>query len=363
MRILLAGDIASSHLRKWANELVKAGAEIGIFSLSDSDRSEYAAGIRFYSAGLPSGLAQKEEASLEKLKYLLHSKKLRKAVKEFSPDILHSHYLTSYGLLGVLSGFRPFVVSVWGTDIFEFPKRSALHKSLIKYILKKADKVLSTSRYMADEVRKYYAGSIGITPFGTDLTRFRPAERQRGDEVRIGLVKKLEPVYGIELFIEALSELTLKGVSGFKAEITGDGYLREKLQALVKERGLTGIVSFNGFVDNSVIEKVHQNYSFEVYPSVKESFGVSAVEAMACGVPVIVSSDTGLTEVAEDNISGLVFRNGSVSELSAAIEKLITDEELRSRLAAGARKRAEEYFDSGSCTEKMISYYREVLKS
>ncbi len=359
----MAGDLRSSHLRKWAAELTKAGITIGVFSLCDSDRSKYPPGIRIYTAGVPSSVADREEGSLQKLLYLIHVKKLRQAIRDFKPDALHSHYLTSFGLLGAISGFRPFIVSVWGSDIFDFPKRSALHKSLIKYILKKADKVLSTSRFMAQEVKKYYDGNIEVTPFGVDLSRFRPAGKTAGETVRIGIIKNLEEVYGIELFLNALKILKEKGVKGFTAEITGDGSFRDRLHRITEENELTEIVEFNGFVDNSEIENIHRRYDFEVYPSYKDSFGVSAVEAMACGVPVIVSSDTGLADVAEDQVSGLIFPNGSLNGLAACIEKLINEADLRIRLAEGARKRAEEHFDIKYCTGKMITVYESINKN
>ena len=95
-------------------------------------------------------------------------------LKTFKPQLLHANYATSYGLLGAMTGFHPFVLSVWGSDVFTFPKKSFAHKMLFKYNLNKADKILSTSRFMSQEISKYTSKKIEITPFGVDLEKFYP---------------------------------------------------------------------------------------------------------------------------------------------------------------------------------------------
>src|SRR5690606_14690363 len=113
--------------------------------------------------------------------------------------ILHAHYATSYGLIGALSGFKPFVLSVWGADVYDFPRRSKLHKKLFQYNLKKADLILSTSEIMRNELKKYTAKEVLVTPFGVDTSVFCKKDIAEKDNsvINIGTIKSLEEKYGI----------------------------------------------------------------------------------------------------------------------------------------------------------------------
>ena len=136
----------------------------------------------------------KNASDAKKLDYLLHGKQLKALIDSIQPDIVHAHYLTSYGSMCAFSKVRPFWLSVWGADVYDFPKKSILHKWLVKYTLAKAAHVLSTSRAMAEETKKYTDKPIGITPFGVDMELFSPAKRTRAaDDGRfvIGTVKTL----------------------------------------------------------------------------------------------------------------------------------------------------------------------------
>lgn len=171
MRVILLSDIDSEHTEKWALGLASKGIEVGIFSMNrtSSDWFIKQPGIQvlFQSDKAISGSKFSEKAG-----YVFYSKKLKLAIAEFKPDLIHAHYATSYGLLGALSGFHPFILSVWGADVFDFPRKNFLTRSLFKFNLGKADKVLSTSYVMRKEILKYFSGEVEVTPFGVDLSRF-----------------------------------------------------------------------------------------------------------------------------------------------------------------------------------------------
>ena len=117
-------------------------------------------------------------------------------------DILHAHYASSYGLLGALANFHPFILSIWGADIFSFPKKSFLHRYIFNFNLRVADKILSTSQIMAKEIKKYTNKEIIVTPFGIDINTFKPGnkvDKIKGEfDFIIGTIKGLEEIYGIE---------------------------------------------------------------------------------------------------------------------------------------------------------------------
>ena len=155
MRILLLTDSNSSHSRKWALGLAARGISIGVFSISSPAEDWYSASgidmfvpLKFKQGVFSSGLFQK-------MRYLRLVGHLQKVIRTFKPDLIHAHYASSYGLLGALSRFHPLVTSVWGSDVYDFPKVSVFHKAVLKFNLKRCDQVLSTSKVMALETEQY----------------------------------------------------------------------------------------------------------------------------------------------------------------------------------------------------------------
>src|SRR5690606_14490213 len=122
------------------------------------------------------------ENQLSKLNYLKAYRQVKRIIREFKPDILHAHYASSYGLIGALSSFHPFVLSVWGADIYNFPHISPLHNAIIRYNIRKADMILSTSKIMKTETMKYTPKEIVVTPFGIDIEKFYPKKVKRRSE-------------------------------------------------------------------------------------------------------------------------------------------------------------------------------------
>src|SRR5262249_39253213 len=125
-RILLLADAASPHIEKWATALAGKGFKVGLFSLNKTTWNWYTH-PNIILLNEPDDYANADFLA-NKLKYLFVLPKLKRLIKDFQPDVLHAHYGSSYGLLGALSGFSPFVVSTWGSDVFEFPRKSAIHR-------------------------------------------------------------------------------------------------------------------------------------------------------------------------------------------------------------------------------------------
>ncbi len=172
MKILLLADINSSHTIRWAKALAQHNMDILVVGLAGLNHTEFD-GIENLSVRSLHQLIDYKHQALSKVKYLKALPVVKQCIREFRPNIVHAHYATSYGLLGALSGFHPFVISVWGSDVYEFPKTSFLHKSLLQYNLGKADKILSTSQAMAKETALYTNKNIDITPFGIDTNIFK----------------------------------------------------------------------------------------------------------------------------------------------------------------------------------------------
>lgn len=356
-KILLLADANSSHTLKWASGIVASGFRVKLFSLTKpNSEALIECGVEVH--------ANSFNAST-KLLYPFAIRELLKLIKEFNPDIMHAHYASSYGLLGAMLGFHPFVVSVWGSDVYEFPRQSFIHKALFRYNLKKADRICSTSNTMALEIKKYTDTDIKIIPFGVDMNLFKPFYAHHvfsNDAIVIGTVKTLEKGYGIGFLIDAFAILSqrLKNYP-IKLLIVGKGSLDRFLKAKVKDLHIEGDTVFTGQISQSEVPFYHNMLSISVFPSLSESFGVSVVEAMACEKPVVVTNVGGLPEVVENGVTGLIVPPADAQKLADAIEKLVKDEVMRISMGKQGRQRVERLYDWKNNLASMISVYEELL--
>jgi len=291
------------------------------------------------------------------------SRIVKKKIAAFNPDIVHAHYATSYGLLGALSGFHPFVLSVWGSDVYGRPKLSPLHKIILKWNLSKADKILSTSMVMARKTNLYTSKNIELTPFGVDLSLFKKNNTENNKNCFIiGNVKSLQPIYGIDILIKAFKLIVLQNPDiELKLEIVGKGSEENKLKRLTEDLEIQDKVDFIGFIDHSNLPQYYNSFNVAVFLSNKESFGVSAIEAMACECPVVVSDAEGFTEVVSHEHNGFIVPKQNPEAAAVAIQKFIDDPFLSAKMGAAGRKQVEKLYDWNENVKKMMSIYRDIL--
>lgn len=294
--------------------------------------------------------------SSNKLLFLKFFLQLIRIKKSFKPDIIHSHYATSYGLLGRLLFFKRFYISVWGSDIFEFPLKSTLHRVIIRFILQGAATLFSTSKTMAAEISKYSNQKVEVIPFGIDTSKFKPSlvEKQKNGFV-IGTIKSLEKLYGIDRLIEVF-ELVTKKIPDANCVIFGSGSEEQNLKHLIKRKGLENHVFLKGKIANENVPEILSSFDLFCAFSRSESFGVAVIEASSCSVPVLTSNVGGLPEVVKEGETGFLFDYDPI-EISEKIVSLYNDPSLRKELGEKGRKFVLQNYDWQKSVDKMKQYY------
>lgn len=346
MKICFVGPAGSAHIRKWCAWFTGRGHEVHVISFTPGEIPGVA--VHLVDLGVdPDG------SDLGKLKYLTAGGKIRGLIREIGPDVVNAHYATSYGIAMALSGVKGYALSVWGSDIYDFPRRSVLHRSLLQFSLKKAGVLFSTSRAMADEAGKYTGRPFAITPFGVDMKLFSPGKRNRTEDgFVVGTVKALYDKYGIADLLRAAAAVKEKGIP-LRLRIAGKGPQEADYRALAAELGIDGITDWLGQIPQEQAAVEWANMDVAVIPSTQESesFGVSAVEAQACGTAVIISDIPGLKEAAGE--TGIVVPGKNPEAIAEAIEKLYQDPELRKKMGEAGRKYAEQNFELNKCFSKI----------
>ncbi len=366
MKVLMVADARSVHTRRWAVSLKDSGVDIVLYSIYPSSDAFFEKhGIRLYvfdlftykqgrGPGRALSMIARHRKAVGSLKSVIASER---------PDILHAHYATSFGLIAALTGFHPFIISVWGSDVYEFPKKSLVNRESVKFIFRRADRILSTSHVMARRTSLYTSKPIAVTPFGVDTHLFRRtgAVERCKDSFIVGNVKTLSPKYGIDVLIQAFNIVIGRNPRlDMSLVIVGDGPCREEYERLASELGISGRVKFVGRVRNDRLPEYYNAFSVAVSLSDSESFGVVAVEAMACGCPVVVSDADGFTEVVEDGVTGFVVPRRSPEAAAEAIQRFMDDPSLRDKMGASGRDRVCRFYNWKDNVASMVRIYSEV---
>ena len=361
MKLLILSDANSIHTQKWVTYLSKSDFEIQLFSLFkpklDLSKIYERYNVKVISPDLELRTKSLREPNLSKIRYLQSIPLLRKTIARFNPDILHAHYASSYGLLGVLTRFKPLFISVWGSDIYYFPYKNKFNKWLLKKILNNCDRIFSTSNAMKQIIEKEYNRfDVKVISFGIDLKLFKPKKNK--SKFIVGTIKSLESHNGIDCLIDA-AELVVKRYNNkIDFQIIGKGLLKDEMEQRVKNLNIEKNVKFLGFVPHKSVVEYYNYFSIFVAVSTRESFGVSVLEAAACEIPSITSNVGGLKEVNKNNETGIIVEPNDPISLADSIINLYEQNSLRLKLGENARKRVIKKFNWQENLNQMIKAYK-----
>ena len=210
---------------------------------------------------------------------------------------------------------------------------------------------------------------ITVIDNGVDTETYHPLPSRELPEVRqrlglptdgllVGAVGRLTPVKGFDHLLESLAALVAEGLQLHLA-LVGDGPERASLEERTTALGLSEVVTFLGVRRD--LPQIFPAFDVFCLPSIREGSPQVLLEAMACGCPVVASTAGGIPEVVEEGISGLLVEPGSTSELTDALRRPLTDENLRRTLAAGGRRRILDAFDLTRGVRAHEALYRKLL--
>ncbi len=345
------------HTVKWVNGLVNLGFEVHLIT-QHKIREPIHEKVVLHLLPFKGGKG-----------YVLNAFFLHRLIAKLNPDIVNVHYASGYGTLANLARLPRYVLSIWGSDVYEFPYKSVFHKRLIKANLKSATHLASTSHAMAKQVRKIApnVADISITPFGVDLSQFTP-EREvfTNQEITIGVVKRMEEKYGLDVLIQAFKLLKDKlsyenndAASKLRLLIVGDGAMTAQLKELVESLGLSTITRIIGAVPHAQVKSYINEIDLFVVSSRIESFGVSVVEAAACERACIVSNVGGLPEVVLNNKTGLIVQSEVPQAFADALFYLISHQSTAIEMGKNARLYALEKYSENLTMQIMVEMLNE----
>jgi glycosyltransferase involved in cell wall biosynthesis len=297
--------------------------------------------------------------------------KLAQFVRRNQIEILHAHLARDYPL-AAFTARRAGGARVVLTRHVLFPL-----KKIHRLTLRRVARVIAVSQAVADRLRGqriFDEGKIVVIHNGIDIEKFSralnggaSAESGRGEKqerLRVGTIGHLAPIKGLDDFIRAAEIINSQRddvdliIAGEDKSRTGEN--RSSLEKLIRDLGLEGRVRLLGWIDD--VAKLLPTFDIFVSPARSEPFGLSIVEAMAAGVPVIATMSEGAQEIIDADKTGLLVPIGDAEALADAIRELLDDWNMRAQLATNALRVASERFSLDRMIAKTEQVYWEVLE-
>ncbi|MCI0900108.1 MAG: glycosyltransferase [Chloroflexi bacterium] len=275
-------------------------------------------------------------------------------------DVVHSHYWLSSWIGRELSQEMgvPHVVTFHTLGLIKMQSRAgeveqAERPVVEAEVMATADRIIAFSPHERDAMARLYgadAGKVSLVPCGVDLSVFRPLDRDsvrarlglNGDKILL-YVGRIEPLKGLDLLVETAAQMDSQDgvrVMVVGADVNGDREL-DRVKQLARERDLEDKIDFVGQVDHKELPLYYNAADVCVVPSYYESFGLVALEAMACGTPVVATRVGGLSTIIQHGRTGYLKSWRCPEAFANSVEMIISSNGLQQSLGEAARKRAE----------------------
>jgi glycosyltransferase involved in cell wall biosynthesis len=366
MRICYLADASSVHTSRWTRFFIERGHEIHVISFEDAKIEQANVHCLKLPVLVKNATFPLKIASMHRIKALIN---------QIEPDVLHAHYVTNYGFFGALCNFRPFVITAWGSDVLAVPEArliSMIKKQAAVFTLKRADSVTCDAMHMKEALKKLgvLSEKIKLICFGVDTRKFSPGQESEMLKKRLGIfdsravisLRNLESLYDVETLIES-APFVLKEAPETKFIIAGKGSEEKKLKELAKSLGVENNIKFVGFIRND--ELPHYLNTMDVYVSTSLSdagIAASTAEAMACGLPVVVTDVADNKKWVEDGVNGFLVPIKDPESLAERIIYLLRNEDVRKRFGKINREIIEERNNYYKEMEKMEDVYKELIR-
>lgn len=289
-------------------------------------------------------------------------------------DVLHVHYAIPHAtsaylakqILAENAAHVPIITTLHGTDI-TIVGSDPSYKQVVDFSINQSDGVTAVSEFLKEETYRRFdiRKEIKVIPNFIDLERFKRTEKKHfrkaicsDDEVVVVHVSNFREVKRVPEVVNIFYKVLQSGIKG-KLLMVGDGPDRQKAESRCREFGICDKVRFLGKQEQ--VEEVLSIADLFLIPSGSETFGLAALEAMGCGVPVVSSNIGGLPEVNIHDETGYLCDLDNIECMAEYSVNILKNKKLHSRLANNARKRAE-LFELDKLVAEYEDYYKENIE-
>jgi glycosyltransferase involved in cell wall biosynthesis len=254
---------------------------------------------------------------------------LRRIVRELKPDVIHAGPVQLCAYIAALAGVKPLVSMSWGSDMLKDAHSSRRMEGITRYTLRRSRALVADCRAVQQAAAGFGfpAERVVTFPWGVDLRKFSPQNGTKGlPDLRARLgwgadcfvvlsLRSWEPIYGVDVVVKAFAQAAAEE-PGLRLLLLGGGSLAGQIQGLLHEYQLHDRVHLGGQTSQDELARAYHAADLYVSASHSDGSSVSLMEALACGLPVLVSDIPGNREWIEDGKAGWLFPDGDAAVLA-----------------------------------------------
>lgn len=349
----------------------------------EKDETEASSDYIVKSLGIEPRIIHGMKRSLNPLNDYQAYREIRKIIREFKPDIVHTH-ASKAGALGRYAAIKekvPVIVHTFHGHVFHSyfsGITTAVFKRIERYLARKSSAIVAISEIQKQELSQQHhicpPEKIEVIPLGFDLDRFRigHAEKRKdfrakwkieGDEIVISIIGRLVPVKNHEMFLDCAFAILRSNEKNVRFLVVGDGELKKMLIDKVTDADLTAgqkaRIVFTSWIKE--VDEVLAASDIVALTSWNEGTPVSLIEAHAASCPVVTTRAGGVEDIVEHGVTGFITESGDSAMFTAYLLQLIEDPQLRKSMAEKAVSRVITRYHYLRLVDDMRGLYRRLL--
>ncbi len=294
-----------------------------------------------------------------------YASSLKRILAKIQPDILHAGPIQTVGLIAALSGFRPLLMMSWGFDLMEDVHRNLWWEKTTRYVLQKSTFFISDAQVTRQKAIRYGMNPKNtlVFPWGVDLEHFKPNVQtfKRSNVLTLFCNRSWEPRYGVDVLAEAFVKVA-KSKPNTRLNLLAGGSQENRIREILQKSGAIDQVRFQGYIPQKDLPRHYNEADLYISPSHVDGSSVSLMEAMACGLPCLVSDIPANREWVQEGENGWLFSDGDAAALAEKILQVVENRDTLKQIGANARRVAEERADWQKNFQKLLEAYRQTAQ-
>jgi len=304
---------------------------------------------------------------------------LRRLTKKLKPDLIHAGPIQNCAFLAALSGFRPILAMSWGYDLVMDADKSAWMRWVTRYTLKRSAFFASDANVSREKAISFGMNPdrTVIFPWGVDIEHFVPKSEETSKKKATSTNRKSqivnrksttlfcsrtwESIYGVDVLAKAFAKVAA-GNQHVDLILLGGGPQGPHIRQIFMNGGVLDRVHFGGQVGQRDLPRWYHMSDLYISPSHVDGSSVTLMEALASGLPCLVSDIAGNREWIQEGVNGWLFRDGDADDLARKILEAIASRRSFKQIGQAARKTAEQKADWSKNFGKLLAAYDQVLK-
>ncbi|MHB8778073.1 MAG: glycosyltransferase family 4 protein [Anaerolineales bacterium] len=287
----------------------------------------------------------------------------RRLTREIKPDLIHAGPIQTCAFIAILSGFRPVLTMSWGFDLMEDAHRNKWWEFATRYTLKRSTFFTSDALVTRDKAVSYGMNpeKTIVFPWGVDLEHFKPAvlKGENIDKFTLFCNRSWEIRYGVDVLARAFVKVAQQN-ENIDLILLNGGSQGSHIRRILQSGGVLDRVTFGGQISQTDLPRWYHMADLYISPSHVDGTSVSLMEALACGLPCLVSDIPANKEWVVENENGWLYRDGDSNHLAEKILAAMSQRGKLTEIGKASRRSAEKRADWKTNAEALMKVYRNL---